>query len=89
MFHSIDEAAMVDITVGPDEDAILIFWFVVDEFAYKDISIDIFHTIAIFTIILELSLVESKKTIFIDKESSSMIEIITSFSKIQHIGTFA
>ena len=65
MFHAIDETAMIDISVGPDKDAVLIFRFIIEKLANVDISIDIFHAIAILTIILELSFVKPQQAIFI------------------------
>ena len=58
MFHAIDEATMIQISIGPNKDAILILRLIIKEFPYIHISINIFQTITIFTIILELSLIK-------------------------------
>lgn len=79
---------MVNISISPDEDAILILRLIVQKLTNKKIPIDIFHSIAIFTIILELPLIEPQKAIFVQKHPVSMIEIIASLSKIQSVATF-
>ena len=79
---------MVDISISPDEDTILILRFIVQKLTNKKIPIDIFHSIAIFTIILELPLIKPQKAIFVQKYPMAMIEIITSLSEIQSVTTF-
>ena len=79
---------MVNISISPDEDAILILRLIVQKLTNKKIPIDIFHSIAIFTIILELPLIEPQKAIFVQKHPVSMIEIIASLSEIQSVATF-
>ena len=88
MFHAINKTAVVDIPISPNEDAILIFRFIIQKLPNKKIPIDIFHSIAIFTIILELPFIEPQKTIFVQKHPVPMIEIIASLSEIQSVATF-
>ena len=74
---------MIDITVTPDKNPILVLWLIIDKFSDKNITIDILQPIAILTIVLEISLIEPQDTINpIDQQTISMIQLVASLPKI-------
>lgn len=79
---------MIDISVVPDEDPVLILGFIVDEFTDVDITHDVLHAIAIFTIILELAFIETKGVIGVDQETETVVEIVAGMTEIDVIGRF-
>ena len=79
---------MIDISIGPYEDAILILRFIIEKFTDKNVAIDILHAIAVFAIILELTLIKPEKIVFIEQDTVSMIEIIACLSEIESVTAF-
>lgn len=67
MFHAVDKAAVIEVFVAPDEDAVGVFWFIVEKFADVDVSVDILKSISVFAVILEVSFVEAKEIGFVDE----------------------
>lgn len=97
MLHAIDEASHVEISIFPQKYAIRIFRLVINKLADIDIPIDVLEPIAMFTIILKLSLIKPPHApalspipgpvprTLIDKQPIPMKHLITSHPKIPRI----
>jgi len=89
MFHTIDEAAMVDIAIAPDEYPILVFRLVVQKLADVDVSIDVLQTIAVLAVILEMALIESQSCCFVDQKAVAMVQVVAGLPEIERAHVFA
>jgi hypothetical protein len=87
VLHAVDKGPMVDILVGPNENSVVIFRFIVHELANKYIAADILKSIAILAVILKVSFIESKLVTLVNEQSIPMIQLITSLAKVQRCHT--
>lgn len=60
MFHAIHEHPMIHISIGPKVESVLILRLVINEVAHIDVSRSVLQAIAIFAVILEVSLIETQ-----------------------------
>lgn len=67
VLHTVDEGSVIDVAVPPDEDAILVFGFVVEKIADVYISIDVFEPVAVLAVILKVSFIKPEKRGFVDE----------------------
>ena len=64
---------MVNVSVIPDKNAVLIFRFVVDELPDEDISMDVLDAVSVLAVVLELTLIETSEFIFVNEEALTVV----------------
>lgn len=74
---------MVDIPVGPDKDAVLVFGFIIDEPADVEVAVDKLHAIAVLAVVLEVTFVEPEGVGFVDEQPVAVVEVIGGLSEKQ------
>lgn len=82
VLHAINKTAMIDILIGPNKDAILIFRLIVDELSHKDISIDVLQPIPVLAVVLEVSFVEAETALLVDKQAVAVVEFVADIPKV-------
>jgi len=61
VLHSVEETAVIDISIAPHENTMLVFRFVIDEFTKINVTIDVLHASAVLAVVLKMTFVKAKR----------------------------
>jgi len=88
MLHTINKTTMIYIFICPNKNAIWILRLVINKPADVHISVDVLQSISIFAIILKRALIKSDIVGLVNKQSTSVIKVVTSLPEIDGSGIF-
>jgi hypothetical protein len=79
---------VVDIAIIPYKDTVLILRFIVDKLADVNIAHDVLHAIAVFAVVLEVTLVKSQRRVQVKQQAKAVVVVVASVPEVKSSGCF-